>query len=70
MTYYALCPALAGLTHPVCCHAGRCRVPHEALSVSWFHGGLISANSQRTCRVLDHPGEPFPESTHEPSAAW
>ena len=34
-------------------------VTHEALSVSWFPGGLISANSQRTCRVLGHPGDPF-----------
>jgi hypothetical protein len=43
------------------------QAPHEALSVLSFPDGLLSVDSTRRCRVLGHPGEPFPERTHESS---
>jgi putative transposase len=51
------------LPHPGCCHPGRCRVAHEALSVLWLPNGLISVDSTWRCRVLGYPAEPFPELT-------
>jgi hypothetical protein len=49
---------------------GAAGVPHEALSVSWFHEGLLSVNSKRIGRVLGLPVEPSPDSTHKFPVAW
>src|SRR5512136_1147886 len=46
-----LCPLLTSVYSPSMLPCRALQVGHETLSVLWFHGGLISVNSERTCRV-------------------
>ena len=65
-----LCPLLtsAYLTRDVAIQSAAGLIMRRCL----FRGsspGLVSADSKRTRRVLGPPDEPFPELTHESSAA-